>query len=478
MIRTLFLALSLAALASRGTPTEIQWQSSFDKTLERAKAEHKVVFLAVNMDNEKANERMLEHVYTDKAIVELAASTLNLVASAAEHVGADKMCPRFHGLYCLDHRKVDTAARKELLKADDEGRVTSPQQVFLDSEGKVLLSVPYEITVNELEWCFVTALTKGDPTFKGTLPPNARMPRRVILGGMFDPKAAGGAIKAPAKAEVAELIKEVRKGTLGNEERAKSVRKILMSDETEALEFIKAELRGGGGGGGGGGGKGGGAGGGAGGKGGYGGAGDTHKKILHAMGIVSPPIYWEIATEYIANNDVALRTEAIVAMEQLAAPESVKPIEAALQKEDDPTVAKELLRALGTCGASDAKVRAMLIKRAKSDKNELLRLNAIVALGSCDADNDVKEALKSFLEKGNEKERAAAACAAGLTRDEKWVELVQAALQSSKDETLTKAVSASVAVLKGGELRKLREPISKVAQDKVQRERFFGKAEG
>src|SRR6185436_21095190 len=77
----LFLTAALGAPAAN----DIQWQSSFEKTPPPAAAEKKVVFLAVNMDGEKANERMLEKVYTDKALIELSTHTLNLIASAAEH---------------------------------------------------------------------------------------------------------------------------------------------------------------------------------------------------------------------------------------------------------------------------------------------------------------------------------------------------------------------------------------------------------
>ena len=75
----LFFTAALGAPAAN----DIQWQSSFEKTLEKAAAEKKVVFLAVNMDGEKANERMLEKVYTEKSVVELSKQTLNIVASTA-----------------------------------------------------------------------------------------------------------------------------------------------------------------------------------------------------------------------------------------------------------------------------------------------------------------------------------------------------------------------------------------------------------
>jgi hypothetical protein len=477
MIRALSLLLIVVA-APPPTASEIQWQTSYEKTLEQAAANKKVVFLAVNMDGEKANERMLEKVYTDKAIVELSQSTLNLIASAAEHAAADKPCPRFHGLLCLDHRRTDTAARKEILKADSDGLVIAPQDVFLGPDGKVILSVPYEITAHELEWCFVTAIAKVDPASKIAMPPGARMPRRVVMGGVFDPKStAGGAVAVLTKKELLELIKELRKGTLKPEERIESLRRILMSDEPDAIAFIQDEMRSGAGGGGGGGG--GGKFGGGGGGGGRGDGGDDkHKRILHTIGVLSPPPYWEIALQSIDDHEVVLRTEAAVALEQLAAPESVRGLQAALQKEKDPAVQKELLRALGTTGAADAHVRSMLIGKAKSEKSELLRLNAILALGSCDQEADVKDALKTALEKGSDKEKTAAACAIAMTRDETWVPVIEAATKDAKDEALVKAAAASIAVLKGGDIKKIREPMSKIGQDKVQRERLFGKVEG
>jgi hypothetical protein len=440
-----------------------------------------VIFLAVNMDGEKANERIVEKVYTDKSIVELSQSTLNVVASAAEHVPADKPCTRFKGMFCLDHRRNDTAARKEILIADADGLVIAPQHVFIGPDGKVILSVPYEIDAHELEWCFATALAKADPAGKAAMPAGAHMPRRVVMGGVFDPKSTPGGSVAPlTKKELVELIKEMRKGTMRGPDRLNAMRRILASDEAEALEFVQDEMRSGGGGGPGGGGGGGGKyGGGGGGAGAAGGGGlEKHKLMLHAMGVLSPPAYHAIVEQSLDDHEVVLRTESAVALEQLAAPESVRALQTALQKESDPAVQKEILRALGTTGAADARVRTMLVKRATTEKNELLRLNAILALGSCDPEPEVKEALKTLLTKGTDKERTAAVCALALTRDESWIQEIEAATKETKDGDLAKAAAAATSVLKGGELRKIREPMSHIGQDKVQRERLFGKVEG
>jgi HEAT repeat protein len=200
--------------------------------------------------------------------------------------------------------------------------------------------------------------------------------------------------------------------------------------------------------------------------------------MLHAMGVLSPAPYWEIAVQALDDHDAMLRVEAAVALEQIAAPESTRALQTALQKEKDSAVQKEILRALGAAGAADAKIRAMLVKRAKSEKSEVLRLNTILALGSCDQDAEVKDALKTVLEKGSDKERTAAVCAIAMTRDETWVPIVEAATKDAQDANLTKAAKAAVDVLKGGALRTIREPMSQIGQDRVQRERLFGKVEG
>ena len=37
---------------------------------------------------------------------------------------------------------------------DSSGAVIAPQHVFLGGDGSVLLSVPYEVSSLELQWCF------------------------------------------------------------------------------------------------------------------------------------------------------------------------------------------------------------------------------------------------------------------------------------------------------------------------------------
>ncbi|MFT6111159.1 MAG: hypothetical protein ACJA2W_004089, partial [Planctomycetota bacterium] len=80
MISTGFTAPGLAAVnpAAKG----IEWADTFDGALMTAVTEGRVVFIAVNMDGERANERMVKNVYGDKRIVALSERSVNLIASA------------------------------------------------------------------------------------------------------------------------------------------------------------------------------------------------------------------------------------------------------------------------------------------------------------------------------------------------------------------------------------------------------------
>ena len=78
VIRATFASILLIAPLTAG---DIKWEAAYEETLASAAAEARVVFIAVNMTGERANERMIADVYPEKKIEELAALTLNMVAT-------------------------------------------------------------------------------------------------------------------------------------------------------------------------------------------------------------------------------------------------------------------------------------------------------------------------------------------------------------------------------------------------------------
>lgn len=471
----------------------IRWSASHDEALAAARSANRVVFLAVNMDGERANDELAEKTYGEKSIVNFSQLTENLVASAFEH--SSGKCSRFSGIECANHMACDIWARDSVLQKDAEGYVIAPQHVWLSSTGDVLLSVPYAVTEGELEWCFGTAIQMNDPTAQVKLSSKARAPRRLVKGGLAKPDTVGPAGSgALTRQEALDLIEEVKRG-LNQEQRARAVQRIMTADEPEAIEFVRTEMRSGAGGGRGGGG--GGRGGGAGGAGRGRDAQDRRPEHLHQMGAVSPTSYWEIAVEYIDDSQLEIRAEAVVALEMLAAPESVKDLQTALKKEKDETVRKNILRALGTAGSIDRKVHATLEKAVTKEKDEIIRRNATIALGSLAQSTSVDELLTEILadEKRTHRERAAAACAMALTRRVEWLEILRPTLEAAQaaeaqerpagepedfvpTDDLVAALKASIQLLEGGDLSVMRDVITAAGRDTIDRERWFGRAGG
>jgi hypothetical protein len=288
------------------------------------------------------------------------------------------------------------------------------------------------------------------------------MPSRVVLGAVYDPSGAvGGAIQPITKKELLGLIDQVRRGGMKEEDKQLAFWRILHSDLPEAMAFIQSELRSGGGGtdpnGDGG--------------------GQKHRDILHAMGAVSPPAYWEMAVDGIAPGDDKVRLEAIAALEQMAPPQAVKALDKALSKEKKPEVQKDLLRALAACGATDPHVRASIIRRVKSERNELVRVNAIVALGLVEQDADVVACLKDVLAGKDDADRAAAALAAGLSRDEAWIPVLEPLKSAGGNASVVDTATRALEVLHGGPIQRLQMSVWTICKDTVTRERTFGRAE-
>ncbi len=477
--RTLTASLLLVAATGATTALEplggIQWEDSFDIALERADAEGRVVFIAVNMDGEAANERAVKSVYTDRAIAALTEHTVNVIASADRH-SRSGACKRFGCTSCDVHQEVDIDVRERVLKPDATGAVIAPQHVFLSASGDVLLSVPYEVSAKELAWCFGEAFDRAGVTDAPDVPAGARRPRRLIIG---DVASLGRRNRAPlTKEAVEELIALLRKGT-ERADRNSMIQHLATADEEAAREYVLGLLRSGGGRGGGGRRGGGG--------GGRNGSERERTALLRWIGTASPTSYTEVVEPFIGAGTVEARSEAIVALEQLASEDSVKALLGALKKAKDETIEKNLLRAIGACGPEDRKVRSALLKASEDLKNPLLRQNALLALGWAEGDEDVAQRLRQAVlpdefatkakigsDRITELEREAAVVAMGISRDEAWTEMLTEIRDDEEEpQELRDAASASLDVIAGGEYRILRDALMRAGSDEIPRDRLF-----
>lgn len=453
--------LSLFAGALALLPTsppiaeQIDWHSDFSKALEEAKAQKRVLFIAVNMDGERANDVLAKDTYHDRTITELTQHTTNLISSNAEHSKSGE-CPRFGELTCAEHRAVDIRVREQVLKPDSSGYVIAPQHVFLSPEGEVLLSVPYQVSNAELEWCFVRALKLVDPGSKLKASSRARPPKRLLMGAVIDTATSGdggGAPGSPAtREEVLQLIAEVKKGK--TPERGAKIRRIMTADEPEALDFISQQIRS------------------------LKARGDDpgrqHRDLLENISRLSPSSYWELVAELAENSIDDVRAAAAACLEQLAHPDSLKVIRLAIRDEKLPNLEGKWLRAMANVAPYDKKVRKEVMKSATKAKDPGVRIQAIVALGYLISDEKLVEALQEFLADEDIEVARAAACAIAISRDGNWLETLKAKEESTPPGQLRETLQAAIAVLIEGRLEALCLPLMDVCQDEIPRPRFFG----
>ncbi len=437
---------------ARASRASIAWQPSLAAAFDAAKADGAVVFLAVNMDGERSNDRLAREVYADPSIVRLAAHTKSLVASAFTHAAGDAECTRFGSQPCRVHLETDRAVRTNgWIQEGSEGFI-APQHVFLNAEREVLLQVPFAITRGELEWCFVAAIRTQNPEFEWEFSSTARAPKRLATNGVAVPEE-DATVPLLTREEMLDLIEQMKRRTIVGAARREAIRKVLRSDEVEAIEFAHSLLRAG--------------------PGGPNGR-DIRPIYLRDIGANSPASYWEIVAEFAESGEDELRKRAVIALEQLGAAESVKVLRRALAKEKDPAIERDLLRALASAGADDARVRKEILTRCRKEKDALVRIGAVLALGHLVEGEDVRELLNALVTDEDPNVRAAAVCAMAITRDAAWLPVLRALRDQATDESMREVVGAALLVFDQGSLAPLRITVKRIAGDELDRPRIFG----
>ncbi len=471
MLTPLVLAPLLAFLPGTHTPEgpDIFWQPTLDAAYAAAQEGQTIVFLAVNMDGESANEEAANKLYHDKDFLPVVGQVVSVVASRFEHGGST--CKRFGTITCADHQDIDKKARANILKPGLDGEVIAPQHVWLAADGTVLLSVPYQVSTRELIWCTVTALNKAYPDKQVPMPQGARAPRRLVMDGVTD--SGADSIRPLSEEEVEEAVKQLRSGVDWGE-RARLVTSLIATDHPEAVEAVTKELlganvRGGGG-------RGRGA------EDLLGRLNDAKKALLGRIGLYSPPAYWEAVATQMDSDDPDVRMAAAVTMEQLGAKDSLKVIKGRLRKEESLPIQAALYRAQGTAGAGESSARGSLMSVVKKKKAEqVLKVNAYFALGNHANDKAVIKQMNVVASEGHPLERQAMILGLAFARNDAAAESLFAGLGDQQDKlapNTRKALELAQKVFEGGNLSLLAELIEEVCGDTVRRERFFGAAKG
>ncbi|MAF64252.1 MAG: hypothetical protein CMJ84_01150 [Planctomycetes bacterium] len=438
--------LSAALLCAVWAPASIEWSEGFDTALSRARSESRVLFISVTSDGEARSEEAIE-LYGERAVVAQAEHTINLAACNAEHKAKGE-CPRFEGTDCSSHRRNLGSATDAVLVANSQGEVPVPQHLWIAPDGKVLINVPWEITAEELVWCFVTARRRaGEDGVE--MPEDARPPRRLQLGAVWAPWEEARLARGLTQDELSEHLKRMKSSMEYSEALLADWSRVLFTDEEDAVKYARVQfgaLE-------------------------YLGV-DTVVTTLTGIGMNSPRSFWEVLEYFTKNGNVRIRNTAAVAMEELAAPDARKAVISALKKEKDPAVEKNWLRAAGACGRDDSSTRKLLLKSATREKDALLRRNALISLGYLAPHKSIRAALADALEGDDADDRLAAACAMALTRDAAYLPRLEEAVAAA-DAGQRADLEPALAVLEGANLRRIAEVFGRVSGDETIRIRLF-----
>ncbi len=443
-------AASTAPRSLEDQAERIEWELSVPVALERAKAENRVVFLAINMDGEPANDLMAGTLYRSPKVVELTRSTVNLVANREEHRGGMRDCERLGGIPCSAHRSVDVAMRTEgWVRPDPRGFVVAPQHVFIAPSGDVLISVPYQVSEAELVWCFHEALRLHDPESATDAPESATKPARLIRGDVFDSARHRGRPSRntpqrgakregpapPTPEEVAQLLENLRavEKQSGSTEAAfvpAVFDRLVRSDLPQAVEFVGQRLavtRG-------------------------------DRALPHSVrtaavrkiGASSPRIWWKALEPLATDSSEHVRNEVAVALEQLAALDANRTVRSAYNRERDDEVKKNWIRAIGATAGDDAWSQRALAKLSTSSRDESHRINAIAAILALDpAEAIARDALVEALDHESKATRQAAGCAIARLGEASLRDALATRWSNEPDDATREALDEAIRALDG-----------------------------
>jgi hypothetical protein len=437
-------------LASPGSGFE--WQADYEAALAQASAEKKVVFVMADFEGEARCDYFLDKLTKDKQLRALAENTLNIPVASEQHRKKGD-CSRFDGVECADHRRLLNDLTGSVLLPNEEGVLAMPQFIWLNGNGEVLLSVPFEVNRDGLVWCFEAAMRLADPEGASPFSEEARPPRRLVMGGTFTPEATDELARGLTPDELEQELAKAKQSWIGGLGVGETLR-VMFTDEKDAVDYVKVQLT-------------------------FlleGFARDRIGDTLHALGMLSPESYWEVLEKFAEMKNVDDRHEIAVALEQLGASDALKFVKSLRKKEKDPLVARALVRALGASGSKDKATRKVLIKIALGEENDAMRASSAFAMGYLRRGDDIREAWFELLAGESPELAVAAASGAALARDELCIAKIEQAAKNCPvlpNGANKAALEAAVAVLRGGNLLALQDDVERVTGDRVARERIF-----
>jgi YHS domain-containing protein len=335
--------LTTLALASLATPAalaqqKLDWQRDLDAALEQAAEEGVVVFLSIGFVGETRSDRIRKQGFADKAVVAQAAATINVPAWTWA-LGDESKLPDFGEAEAVDHSANLARATSDWLGVNDLGTFATPQHLWLNGAGEVLLSVPWEMEPEELSWCFDEALRLAGVDARPATAKEARPPRRLLLKEVVALPADDDLGRGLTEDELESTMERLKRGFVSARDR-EDIGRIMFTPDEDGVEFLEQQF----------------------GLWDFGGS-ATAGIIDFSFGLIGylgPMEYLELLETEIESARASLRSIVAVGYEQMGHPDGLKAVRKGLKKEEDEAVRPEWVRALGACAPRDKAVATAL----------------------------------------------------------------------------------------------------------------------
>jgi hypothetical protein len=443
-----------AATPAAPAQSKLNWTPDAKKAVVDAAEQKRVLFLSVGFVGEDRSEEILKSAFADKAVIAQAAETINIPAWTWA-LGEEKKLPAFGEAEPFDHSANLAKATSEWLKPNSLDTIAMPQHVWLTADGEILVSCPWEISAEEMSWCFDEALRRAGMETRPAMTEGAHPPRRLLLGLVHEISSEDDLGRGLNSKELKPIMEELRKGFVTGRNTEDMVR-IMFSKDKDGVEFIDQQL----------------------GLWDFGGsaAANIIDGSYAVMGMISPVEYLDLFESKIEASRDSLRATVAVAYEQMGRSEGLSAIKKALKKEKSDFVRAEWVRALGACARGDKSTAKALIKLVEKDKDPRVQLNAVIALGHVLPQSEARDFLVELTKQPGGEMRQAAVLALALGREySARADLVELR-SASPSESLLAAVDKAVAVLDGANLFELEELIRAIDGSEIARPRLFFRA--
>ncbi|MFQ5505616.1 MAG: HEAT repeat domain-containing protein [Planctomycetota bacterium] len=310
-------------------------------------------------------------------------------------------------------------------ESDDEDWIVAPQHIFISPEGEVLSSVPYQITVGELEWMMLHAIRMLDPDFEWKETGRMRAPRRLK---MKETEKAEASKKPPSRKEVEAIIKRIKKESFGYYGAIDKLPIIVRHQGKQARNYTKRVL------------------------GAFETADSQRCNVLRIIGRNSPRSWWNVLTPFLSHESESVREAAALALRDLGESKSIKSLNRRWKKEKSIPVKGRILEAMAAAGPADWRPRGLLAKVLAGEKNESLRVRATLASGMLEDRETVTGNLARALGDPSAKVRASAAYAIAVRRDRELLPHLRQRLEKEPDSSVKHWLEEARKVVEGATL--------------------------